>query len=89
MKFKGTGIIWDRNKNKTLVNFKNTEIYETTDKQEIEILTGCSLVEIVEYDQEKEVAEMTKNEVMEKLDDLFIEYNPRDKKEVLLALLEG
>ena len=48
MKFKGTGIVWDRYNNKTLVNFNNTEIYETTDKQEIEILTGCHLVSIVD-----------------------------------------
>jgi hypothetical protein len=32
---------------------------------------------------------MTKKEVMDSLDAGGVEYNPRDKKEVLLKLLEG
>lgn len=39
-------------------------------------------------EKEEDDAEMTKAEVMAALDDLGMDYNPRDKKAVLLELLE-
>jgi hypothetical protein len=100
MKFTGYGIIWNPKKNKRLVNFKETPEYETNDPYEIEVLsnsdhvTGQSgTIEIKETIVSKEVSdeekEMTKKEIMESLDAGGIDYNPRDKKEVLLKLLEG
>jgi len=99
MKFKGYGIVWNGIKNKTLVNFKLTPEYETNDPEEIEILCRCNAVteksgsidikENTVVDDSKEDKPMTKNDVMASLDASGIKYSPRDKKEVLSALLEG
>jgi hypothetical protein len=92
MKFSGYGIIWNPNKNKILVNFKETPEYETNDPSEIDILSSSDHVTGKSGEIEiNEIVEsvMTKKEVMESLDASGIEYNPRDKKEVLLKLLEG
>jgi len=101
MIFKGYGVIWNGKKNKTLVNFKNTPEYETNDPEEIEILSRCNhitersggvaTIKPIESDQKivQDQPTMTKKEVMESLDASGIDYNPRDKKEVLLSLLEG
>ena len=95
MKFKGYGVIWNPKKNKTLVNFRDNPEYETNDPYEIEVLSSSD--HVTEQSGEIEIKEtivaeekeMTKKEVMESLDASGIEYNPRDKKEVLLKLLEG
>lgn len=91
MVFKGYGVIWNPKKGKALCNFKNGE-YETTDFDEIAILKACPQAGYVsgEMPEPKEVEskEPTKNEIMALLDEKEIEYNPRDKKDVLLSLLE-
>jgi len=99
MIFKGFGIVWNGKKNKTLVNFKLTPEYETNDPEEIEILERCNAItfksgsidikEKIVSDEVKEDKPMTKNEVMDSLDASGIDYNPRDKKEVLYDLLKG
>jgi len=91
MKFKGVGVVWNKYKNKPLVNFKDIDVYETSDKNEIEILSNSLHIEIIDseiIEISDEPKPMTKNEVMESLDASGIDYNPRDKKEVLYALLE-
>lgn len=95
MKFTGYGIIWNPKKNKTLVNFKENPEYETNDSYEIEVLsesdhvTGQSGAIELKKESVSEDSGMTKKEVMVSLDSYGIDYNPRDKKEVLLSLLEG
>lgn len=99
MIFTGKGVVWNPKKNKPLVNFKLTPEYETTDGYEIKLLEAANNVDkisIPKPQKEESVVEaqpeekpMTKNEVMESLDASGIDYNPRDKKEVLLKLLEG
>lgn len=98
MKFKGYGVIWNPQKNKPLVNFKENPEYETNDPYEIDILLASDHVtesageievkETIVAEEYSELKSMTKKEVMESLDASGIEYNPRDKKEVLLKLLE-
>ena len=96
MKFKGYGIIFNPRKQKLIVSFKQTPEYETNDPEEIRLLresgyiteeSGVEVKEIIT--DEPEDKELTKSEVMESLDASGIKYNPRDKKEVLLSLLEG
>ena len=92
MIFTGHGLVWNPKKNKPLVNFKDVDNYETSDEYEIELLNGALLVECILLDthnnEDQESGKMTKKDVMESLDASGIEYNPRDKKEVLLKLLE-
>lgn len=58
---------------------------------QVNVLQYMELVQRVE-ELEKAVYgkpdSMTKNEVIEKLKESGIEFNPRDKKEVLMSLLE-
>jgi len=98
MKFKGYGVVWNPQTNRRLVNFKDTPEYETNDPHEISILSDCPHVTdksgSIEIKEEKgslsvENGDMTKKQVMEALDFNGTNYNPRDKKEVLYALLKG
>ena len=92
MKFKGYGIVWNGKKNKVLVNFKTTPEYETDNVEEIEILSNCNHVTSKSSEIEtKEPAEkkITKKEIISALSEAGIEHDPREKKEVLLKLLEG
>jgi hypothetical protein len=103
MVFKGIGIVWNPKRNKLLCNFKKGQTYETQNLDEIEVLQNCPQAEYVSGDmpevkeevkeapepkEPKEPKEPTKNEIMALLDEKEIGYNPRDKKEVLAALLE-
>ncbi len=88
MKFTGYGIIWNPKKNKALVDFKVTPVFESNDPYELSILSKCDHIEssgAIDISDK----ELTKRDVMEALNDAGIKYNPRDKKEVLLSLLEG
>lgn len=89
MKFKGYGIIWNGKTNKTLVNFKTTPEYETNDPDEIEILSRSNHVTYKSGEIEVNKSERTKKEIINELSESGIEHDPRDKKEVLLKLLEG
>ena len=88
MIFKGSGSIWNPEKNKVLVNFNKTPEFETEDPKEIEIL--------IEYAQpqgdipetiENESISLSKKEIIEILKERDIDFNPRDKKEVLESLM--
>lgn len=78
--FYGNGLAWDAKKNKP-IRFTDGK-YETSDKREIELLSKS-----FKYDGEIEDSGLTKKEIIELLDEAAIEYNPRDKKEVLEQLL--
>jgi predicted Zn-ribbon and HTH transcriptional regulator len=65
-------------------------ILTTEDEQLIEILKekGYESLDVEEVQQAKEtVEELTKKEIMEELDKMGVEYNPRDTKGKLLELL--
>lgn len=99
MTYKGKGIVWNPKDNKIVVNFRETPEYSPKNAYEEELLktalhcepVGSMAIEDGPEDPEIELVSsgMTKKEVMESLDASGIEYNPRDKKEVLLKLLEG
>jgi predicted Zn-ribbon and HTH transcriptional regulator len=65
-------------------------VLETKDEQLIEILKekGYESLDVEEVQEVKETTgELTKKEIMEELDKMGIEYNPRDAKGKLLELL--
>lgn len=88
--FKGNGLVWDREKNKPLCKFNDGK-YETDNARTIKLLKEIPSVELVSEDEpaENEPAEPTKKEIIALLEESGIEHNPRDKKEVLLGLLEA
>jgi hypothetical protein len=97
--FKGTGIVWDKEKNKPLCKF-NKGLYETDDARVIRLLKEIPTVALISeekpaVDEKPAVIEQptepekTKKEIIALLDEAKIEYNPRDKKDVLIGLLEG
>jgi len=96
MKFKGYGSIYNPATKKILVDFQKTPEFETNKQSEIELIRKSGYVteesgamEIKEtIISEPEEKGPTKKQVMESLDASGIDYNPRDKKEILLALLE-
>lgn len=57
--------------------------YETTDKDEMELLKAYATEEI------KEEIELTRAQIMQQLDDAGIEYNKRATKAELLEVLNG
>lgn len=90
--FKGTGLVWDREKKKRLCKFVDG-LYETDDAREIRLLKEIPTVELISEEEpavkeQPAESELTKKEIMALLDKAEIEYNPRDKKEVLMELLE-
>jgi hypothetical protein len=87
--FKGTGLVWDREKKKRLCKFVDGK-YETEDTRVIRLLKEIPTVELISEDEpaKEPKTEKTKPEIMALLDEAGTEYNPRDKKEVLLKLLE-
>jgi len=98
MKFKGYGSIYNPSTKKILVDFQKTPEFETNKQSEIELIRKSGYVteesgtmeikEEIIITSEPEEKELTKKQVMESLDASGIDYNPRDKKEILLALLE-
>ena len=96
MKFYGKNeIVWDKENDKELCRFINGEI-ETSDLRVIKCLKGLNYrsddngeTEQGNTEGQETQTEQTKKEIMALLDEKNIEYNPRDKKEVLLALLGG
>ena len=89
MKFTGYGIVFDPKKKKTLLSFNRTPVYETDNQYEIDLLKSCPNVSWDESEEEEEEKELTKKDVIALLEEAEIKHNPRDKKEVLLKLLEG
>ena len=95
MKFFGKNeIIWDKENSQALCRFENGEL-ETTDKRTISILKELGYRsdgngETVEGDTEGQETEekQTKAEIIKILTEREIEFNPRDKKEVLAELLK-
>ena len=87
MKFTGYGIVFDTKKKKTLLSFNRTPVYETDNQYDIDLLKSCPNVSWEESEEEEN--ELTKKEIIALLDEAGIKYNPRDKKEVLLDLLEA
>lgn len=87
--FKGNGLVWDKERNKPLCKFDKSGEYKTADKRIISILKDNYESDYIEDKivNTKEPS-MTKNDVMESLNASGIDYNPRDKKEVLMKLLE-
>ena len=93
MTFKGNGIIWNPVKNKVLVDFNKDSEYETDEPAEIELLklSGQAHVankqEETEDENDGEAIKLSKKDVMEILKERGIDFNPRDKKEVLESLM--
>jgi hypothetical protein len=48
MKFKGYGVIWNPKASRNLVNFRNVDVYETSDEYEISLLSIAQGVDIIE-----------------------------------------
>lgn len=98
MKFKGNGSIWNPIKNKILVDFNKDPVFETEDSKEIEFLKMSKQAHPandwpeIETEEEnesenEEPIKLGKKEIIEILKEREIDFNPRDKKEVLEALL--
>lgn len=88
MIFKGNGVIWNPAKNRSMVNFNDVDEYNTEDLKEIEILKACGNVHSADIaDIEEEPIRLSKKEIMESLQGRGINFNPRDKKEVLESLM--
>lgn len=47
MQFTGIGVVFNPKKGKAIVSFNRTDIYETNDDQEIEILKACPNCECI------------------------------------------
>lgn len=88
MIFKGNGVVWDTRKNRRLCRFVDGK-YETDDRSEIGYLIKRGYEHDGVYEDKVEEKELTKAQIIDKLVDAEIEHNPRDKKEVLLELLDG
>ena len=94
MKYKGYGAIYNPNTRKIIVSFNLVSEYETEDTEEMKILEASgyitSIEGVLELDEKKEIDHnMTKKEIIEILDDTGIEYNLKDRKEILLSLLDN
>lgn len=93
MKFKGNGSIWNPIKNKILVDFNKDPVFETEDSKEIEFLKMSKQAypandwPEIETEENEEPIKLGKKEIIEILKEREIDFNPRDKKEVLEALL--
>jgi len=95
MIFKGYGSIYNSAKRKMIVDFQKTPEYETANHEEIRLLRLSGYIteesgampapEKIVVSDEKE---LTKKKVLALLSEAGIKHNPRDKKEVLLDLLE-
>lgn len=87
MIFKGTGSVWDTRNNRPLCRFVNG-VFQTDDRTKIGYLIKHGYEHDGVYDDEPEEP-LTKALIIEELKNKRIEHNPREKKEVLLDLLEG
>jgi hypothetical protein len=96
MKFKGNGSVWNPSKNKRLVNFNKTELFETNDKNEIEILDNCDNVECVdstgilkEKKEEKPTQhKRSRKDLIKSAKEAGIKGADRMKTEEIISLLE-
>jgi hypothetical protein len=98
MKFKGTGIVWDAQNNRALVEFENG-VVETTDERIIKILKDNGFQELevksetpsidVESDIEPEVTNRESwNEIKRKATSLGIFVKGKKKDELLKLIKE-
>lgn len=87
MKFKGSGIVWDAERNCILCKFENGELV-TEDVRVIEILQENNYA-YEELEDEINMAKMKVVELKEILDRKGIEYDSKAKREDLTKLLEG
>jgi hypothetical protein len=95
VKFKGNGSIWNPAKSKILVNFNVDPVFETDDSKEIELLkmSGQAMPvqewpePVIEIEENDEPIKLGKKEIIEILVERGIDFNPRDKKEVLESLM--
>lgn len=99
MKFKGAGIVWDAQNNKSLIEFKNG-VAETTDQRTIDILTKNGFQELNEVQnletltdensdvEAEETIELNWNDIKRKASSLGISIKGKNK-ETLLAEING